>query len=217
MSQAAPLSQGLRGQPAPAPAPQPRRGGKVAVGSGAERTPRSEENRCPAPAHSARRGRPVPTGTKRAGSRPAGEGPQPSPHLGPSQLPRIPTPSARGAAHPAGALCEVRPSQKTRAERSWLSSAPREVLRPSLGSPHTPRRAAAEGPATKPATLDNPRSARRLFIRPKTRSLLCSDSSPGVLVLEGQPGVGGRKFLAEHRKRSRHFQLEILNTHRANL
>lgn len=97
----------------------------------------------------------------------------------------------------------------------------REVLRPSLGSPHTPRRVAAEGPglqaATKPATLDNPRSARRLFIRPKTRSLLCSDSSPGVLVLEGQPGVAGRKSRAEQRKRSRHFQLEILNTHRTNL
>lgn len=73
------------GQPAPTPAPRPRRCGKVAVGSGAERTPRSEENRCPAPAHSTSRGRPVPTGTKRARSRPAGEGPpaQPTPALDP--------------------------------------------------------------------------------------------------------------------------------------
>ncbi|XP_007940765.2 transcription factor HES-3 [Orycteropus afer afer] len=51
--------------------------GKVAVGSGAEQTSRSEENRCPAPAHSAGRSRRVPTGTKRAGPRPAGEEPFP--------------------------------------------------------------------------------------------------------------------------------------------
>lgn len=40
----------------------------------AQRTPRSEENRCPALAHSTRLGRSVPTGTKRAGARPFSEG-----------------------------------------------------------------------------------------------------------------------------------------------
>lgn len=79
-----PLSQGPgAGIPPLPPSPRLRHGGKVAVASGAERTPRSEENRCPALAHSTGLGRSVPTGTKRAGPRPSSKK-LPS-HLTPTQ------------------------------------------------------------------------------------------------------------------------------------
>lgn len=100
------------GQHALAPASQPRRGGKVAVGSSAEQTPRCEENRRPAPGHSAGRGRLVPTGTKSARPRPtpprpANRGPPAYPYPGPFRLPRMPThstwhrPPRRRAPRPA--------------------------------------------------------------------------------------------------------------------
>lgn len=171
------------GEPAPALAPalQPRRGGKVAVRSSAERTPRSEENRCPAPAHSAGGGRPVPTGTKRAGSRPAGEGPPANPHLGPSRLPRIPTPSARGAAHPAGALSEAHPAPRPSGELSWPGSPPPRCSAHRSVRPTPSRARILRDPASCCRARDPrpPRSARPPAVRPKARSLLCSDSSPG--------------------------------------
>lgn len=84
---------GTRGwQSAPAPLSPLRHGGKVAVASGAERTPRSEENRCPALAHSTGLGRSVPTGTKRAGPRPFSEGLPSYHHPRPSHYHRNPSP-----------------------------------------------------------------------------------------------------------------------------
>ncbi|CAO2590146.1 hypothetical protein LEMLEM_LOCUS5734 [Lemmus lemmus] len=78
-----PLSQGPgAGIPPLTPSPRLHHGGKVAVASGAERTPHSEENRCPALVHSTGLGRSVPTGTKRAEPRPSSEG-----------LPSHPTPT----------------------------------------------------------------------------------------------------------------------------
>lgn len=84
---------GTRGwQSAPAPLSPLRHGGKVAVASGAERTPRSEENRCPALAHSTGLGRSVPTGTKHAGPRPFSEGLPSYHHPRPSHYHRNPSP-----------------------------------------------------------------------------------------------------------------------------
>lgn len=153
------LSQGPRaGSPPLPPSPRLRHGGKVAVASGAERTPRSEENRCPALVHSTGLGSSVPTGTKRAGPRPAPGArergvpipshphPRPSPHppglRGATLRARSPRPSAD--AHGCGALAQSTGSaSKEHGELGHRVSPPSRVPGPTHRCVALPARTSA--------------------------------------------------------------------------